>query len=186
VQLYFCYLFVDEEKVMGLLDIVLGAVTAAQGRNSNTTTSPMGGNSGLGGGNNAALIAAVLAMVAQHASAGRQGAGMTGGASAMGAGSLGGIAELLGQFQRSGLGDVFASWISKGQNAPISGAQIQSALGPDMVAQLAQQLGQSQDATAAQLAEVMPQVVDQLTPNGQVPEGGVGDLDSLLVRFDQQ
>ena len=169
---------------MGLLDIVLGAVTAAQGRSSNTSTSPMGG-SGLGG-NNAALIAAVLAMLAQRTSAGGQGAGMGSGAGSMGGGSLGGIGELLAQFQRSGLGDVFASWISKGQNAPISGAQIQSALGPDMVTQLAQQLGQSQDATAAQLAEVMPQVVDQLTPNGQVPEGGLGDLDSLLVQFDQK
>ena len=80
-------------------------------------------------------------------------------------GSIGGLVQA---FQQKGLGEVAASWVGKGENLPISGDQLQSVLGSDMVSGLASKFGISQD----QIAQMLPQVVDQLTPNGQVEAGG--------------
>lgn len=95
-------------------------------------------------------------------------------------GGVGGLAGLLEQFQRSGLGDVAASWVSTGQNLPVSADQLTQVLGHDTIGHLAQQLGLSNGDLAGQLSQLLPQVVDQLTPNGQLPTGGLGDLGSLL------
>ena len=66
-----------------------------------------------------------------------------------------------------------------GQNLPVSADQLHSALGGDQVAALAQQTGLPVGDLMGQLAQMLPQVVDQLTPNGQVPDGGA-DLGGLL------
>lgn len=87
----------------------------------------------------------------------------------------GGLAGLAQKFQSEGLAGVFQSWVSTGQNLPISAEQIQSVLGSDTVRNLASQFGVDPDQASAQLAEYLPMIVDQLTPNGSVPEGG-GDL----------
>lgn len=80
----------------------------------------------------------------------------------------GGIGGLVEQFQSKGLGDIAASWVGKGDNLPVSADQLQGVLGSDMVSGLAAKFGVSQD----QIAQMLPQVVDQLTPNGQVEAGG--------------
>ena len=80
----------------------------------------------------------------------------------------GGIGGLVEQFQSKGLGEIASSWVGKGDNLPISADQLQGVLGGDMVSGLAAKFGVSQD----QIAQLLPQVVDQLTPNGQVEAGG--------------
>ena len=83
----------------------------------------------------------------------------------------GGLAGLVQKFQQGGLGDVAASWIGTGQNLPISPDQLQGVLGSDVVGQLAGKLGVSPDAASSQLAEVLPGLVDKLSPCGELPQG---------------
>ena len=80
----------------------------------------------------------------------------------------GGIGGLVQQFKDKGLGDIASSWVGKGENLPISGEQLQGVLGSDVVSGMAAKFGVSQD----QIAQFLPQVVDQLTPNGEVDAGG--------------
>jgi uncharacterized protein YidB (DUF937 family) len=109
----------------------------------------------------------------------------TGGGTAGGAGSAligsvlemlsnrpGGIAGLAATFQQRGLGDVVSSWIGTGANLPVSGDQVQQVLGPDQIQAFAQKMGLSPEAAGSQLAEVLPGIVDKLTPNGEVSTGG--------------
>lgn len=84
----------------------------------------------------------------------------------------GGLGGLLQSFQQGGLGDVVNSWVSTGQNLPISAEQIQAVLGGGKLQEIAAQLGVSTEQASGGLADLLPQVVDKLTPNGQVPEGG--------------
>lgn len=92
----------------------------------------------------------------------------------------GGLAGLVQKFEQGGLGDVIASWIGTGQNLPISADQLHQVLGSDTIGRIAQQLGLSHGDAAGQLAQMLPQVIDKLTPNGSVPAGGLGDLGGLL------
>jgi uncharacterized protein YidB (DUF937 family) len=127
-----------------------------------------GGQGGQGGGGQAALISAVLSMLSQNGSAG------------------GGLGALVEKFQQGGLGDVVASWISTGQNLPVSPSQLEHVLGSDMLGQLAGKLGMSPGDASAQLSQWLPKAVDHLTPEGQLPPaGGLGDLGALLSRFGQ-
>ena len=98
-------------------------------------------------------------------------------------GQGGGLGDLIGKFQQSGMGDVVASWIGTGQNMPISGEQLHNVLGSDTIANIAQQLGISHGDAAGQLAQALPHVMDKLTPNGQAPAGGLGDIGSLLKQL---
>jgi uncharacterized protein YidB (DUF937 family) len=84
----------------------------------------------------------------------------------------GGLAGLIQRFESNGCGQIVSSWVGTGPNAAISGAQIQQALGSDQVRQLATRVGLDPDVVSQRLATILPQVVDQLTPNGQLPNGG--------------
>jgi uncharacterized protein YidB (DUF937 family) len=94
----------------------------------------------------------------------------------------GGLAGLLQQFNANGLGHLADSWVGTGQNMPISAEQLQGVLGSDKLQQMASRLGLAPDALSGQLAQLLPQVVDKLTPHGSVPDqGGVQQgLDGLL------
>jgi uncharacterized protein YidB (DUF937 family) len=85
----------------------------------------------------------------------------------------GGIEGLVKSFQDKGLGDAMASWIGTGVNQAISGEQIQHVLGNEQVQAFAQKLGLSSTDISSGLASLLPQVIDKLTPTGQVPEGGL-------------
>ena len=87
------------------------------------------------------------------------------------AGAAGGISVILKQFESNGLGHIVQSWIGTGQNLPVSAAQIQQVLGNSHVRELAARLGIDPSQAAAKLAAVLPHLVDQLTPNGQLPAG---------------
>jgi uncharacterized protein YidB (DUF937 family) len=83
----------------------------------------------------------------------------------------GGLSGLVQAFENGGLGDVVKSWISTGQNLPVSAEQIRSVLGNDQVRQFASSMGIDPDQAASQLSQYLPQVVDQLSPNGSLSEG---------------
>jgi uncharacterized protein YidB (DUF937 family) len=84
-------------------------------------------------------------------------------------GLLGGLGGLLSKLQQGGLGNVTNSWVGSGQNQPVSPGQLGSALGPNIIKTLAQQSGISEEELTKQLAQVLPGVVDKLTPNGRLP-----------------
>lgn len=95
----------------------------------------------------------------------------------------GGLAGLLQKLQESGLGNIADSWVSTGKNLPISPDQLQNALGSGELGSLAEKLGMSTGDVSSQLADLLPGVVDKLTPNGQVPDmGSLGDLLGSLTK----
>jgi uncharacterized protein YidB (DUF937 family) len=87
------------------------------------------------------------------------------------AGQSGGLNGLISQFTSKGLGDVIGSWVGTGQNQPISANQIHDVLGADTIKNMASKLGMDSNALSGQLSNLLPQVVDKLTPNGKIPEG---------------
>ncbi len=84
----------------------------------------------------------------------------------------GGLAGLVQQFTTGGLGQVIQSWISTGPNLPVNPAQLAQALGPRLQ-QMAAALGTDPGALSGQLAKILPEVVNHVTPNGQVPQGPI-------------
>jgi uncharacterized protein YidB (DUF937 family) len=90
----------------------------------------------------------------------------------------GGLSGLVSQLTRGGLGEQAQSWISTGPNAPVSGAQVTQALGSDRVTQIAQQMGIDTHQAGSLLAQVLPHLVDHLTPQGQLPTGGAAQIPS--------
>ena len=84
----------------------------------------------------------------------------------------GGLQGLVQSFHDKGLGGVVSSWVSTGQNLPISADQIHQVLGSDTVKQLAAKAGISPDAAGSSIAALLPTIIDHLTPNGQMPAQG--------------
>ena len=95
-------------------------------------------------------------------------------------GQQGGLAGLVAKFQQAGLGDAIQSWIGNGANQAISGEQISAALGSDFVSQLAQKAGVGTGEAAGGLAQMLPQLINHLTPDGQAPAGGLGNSADLM------
>lgn len=90
-------------------------------------------------------------------------------------GPCGGLAGLVQQFQRAGLGQQVASWISNGTNMPVSVEQLTKALGSERLQQMAASAGLEPARFGETLAQLLPECVDRLTPAGQMPTGGVED-----------
>ncbi len=98
-----------------------------------------------------------------------------------GAGAAGGLGGLLSAFEGAGLGQLAQSWIGNGQNQAISPDQVQQALGGDKLQELAQAAGISPTEAAGHLSEILPGLVDKLTPHGEATAAPGGlDLGSLL------
>jgi uncharacterized protein YidB (DUF937 family) len=95
--------------------------------------------------------------------------------------NAGGLAGLVDQFTKSGLGDVVSSWVGTGKNLPISADQITKALGGNQLGDLAKQAGLTPEKASSMLAGVLPGLVDSLTPNGKMPEGDM--LQQALSMF---
>ena len=106
----------------------------------------------------------------KHANSGVQPSSPTTSPSSDQGGDLaGGLGGLLNQFQQSGLGNIMKSWIGTGPNQPVSPNQVGSALGPNIIKVLAEKTGMSEQELTAQLSQILPGVVDKLTPNGRLP-----------------
>lgn len=84
----------------------------------------------------------------------------------------GGLSGLVDKFKESGFADTVSSWVGTGENKAISGSAIQQVLGNEKLQALADKLGISMDQVASKVSEYLPQIVDKLTPDGKVPEGG--------------
>jgi uncharacterized protein YidB (DUF937 family) len=84
-------------------------------------------------------------------------------------GLLGGLGGLLDKFQKGGLGHAINAWPGTGQNQPVSPGQLGSALGPDIIKTLAQRSGLSEEEITKQLSQILPGVIDKLTPQGRLP-----------------
>lgn len=87
----------------------------------------------------------------------------------------GGIEGLLAKLQAGGLGEAAQSWIGSGSNQPVSGDQLDRALGPDLMGTLGGLLGGNGQQASSVLAQVLPGLIDQLTPQGRLPAAGEGD-----------
>ncbi len=90
-------------------------------------------------------------------------------ASPQGGDLFGGLSALVQKFQNGGLAETVNSWIGQGQNAPIQPGQLGSVLGQQTISDLARQSGVSEQELLEQLAKVLPNVVNHLTPNGRLP-----------------
>jgi uncharacterized protein YidB (DUF937 family) len=81
----------------------------------------------------------------------------------------GGLPGIISKFEHGGMADHVGSWVGTGANMPISGAQLQEILGSGSIGEIAQRLGLSHGDASSGLAQVLPQLIDKLTPTGQVP-----------------
>lgn len=84
----------------------------------------------------------------------------------------GGLEGIVAKFQQGGMGEIVQSWVGTGGNLPISSEQIVAVLGSDQVQNLTRSMG----IDNSQLAHALPGLIDHLTPNGQLPQGGIGDI----------
>lgn len=143
---------------MGILDSLAGALNSSAGA---TPTAPASAAP------SSAIVSEVLAMLQQHG------------------GAANGLGSLMQAFEGGGLGHLFQSWVGSGQNLPVSASQIQSALGNSgILDKIAQRTGMQPADVAQHLSTLLPQIVDHLTPNGQLDPGDAGSaLEGLAQRF---
>jgi len=84
----------------------------------------------------------------------------------------GGVQGIVTQLEQQGLGNTVKSWVGTGANQPITADQVHAAFGPEVISGLAAKFGMNPQDLAQKLSQVLPQVVDKLTPQGVVPKGG--------------
>jgi uncharacterized protein YidB (DUF937 family) len=92
----------------------------------------------------------------------------------------GGLPGVLEKFKAAGLGDQAASWVGTGANQQISADQITQVLGSSTITTAADKLGISSNEISAKIAEYLPQVIDRMTPNGEVGKDS-GNLMATLL-----
>ncbi len=97
----------------------------------------------------------------------------------------GGLSGLAQTFKDKGLGDVVSSWISTGENLPVSADQIKQVLGSDQIQQISEKAGVSKEEASKGLAGLLPEIIDKLTPDGKVPDSDMlaKGLDMLKDKF---
>ena len=139
---------------MGILDqVIRAALGSATGTQSGQGRSP--------------IMMALIALLASRARP-QQPQGTDLGGQPQG-GDLGGLGGLVDRFRQGGFEDILKSWIGTGENKPIAPNQLQSALGPDTVDHLARETGMPREDLLAQLSQLLPGVIDKLTPEGKLP-----------------
>ncbi|MEO6025574.1 MAG: YidB family protein, partial [Candidatus Binatia bacterium] len=176
---------------MGVLDDLLGQLAGAATANRPRETPVQAGNTGIGMSTILmALLPVVLAMlrnrggnapsaqVGQASTGGGLGdllgqvLGGTGSGGGGGAGGgLGGLGAILDGLQRAGFGEQARSWVSSGENQPLPSGALEQIFGQGGLAEIARRAGLSEADTSRGLAQLMPEVVNHVTPNGEVPQG---------------
>ncbi len=178
---------------MGLLDGLLGNVLGSamgggqqqQGGGNNALLqmalqmlmSKGGGQQG-GGGGLSDILGGLMGGSQPQQQQGGSGGGigdilgglMGSGQQAQQGGGMGGLGSLLEAFKNNGMGDQVNSWVGTGENMPVSGDQVTSAFGQDQISQMAEKLGMSHGDVSGGLAQMLPQLINHVTPNGQVPQ----------------
>jgi uncharacterized protein YidB (DUF937 family) len=172
---------------MGLLDDLLGSALGGGSTQGGRGRGAAPGSGGGMGGVMMALLPVVLSMLANRSGGGRQGGGgladilgqvlgtrdMTAGMSGRGAGmggGMGGLGALLEQMQQAGLGDQARSWVGTGQNMPVSPDAMSQIFGEGGIGAIARQAGLTPQETSEGLSELLPDVVNHVTPTGEVPD----------------
>jgi uncharacterized protein YidB (DUF937 family) len=92
----------------------------------------------------------------------------------------GGLPGIISKFQQGGYGQQIDSWVGTGGNMPINGNQLQEVLGSGSIGQIAQQLGLSHGDASSGLAQVLPQLIDGMTPKGHVSSDHADILQQAL------
>jgi len=118
----------------------------------------MGASSGVGG--KGALVAMLLPLAMQWVQ------------------RNGGVGALLQRFQQKGYSQQAASWVSTGPNEALEPQAVDDVVGMDELSRLSQQLGVSHEEVSNGMAQILPEVVNHLTPQGHVPD----DSDDALGR----
>jgi len=172
---------------MGILDDILGGLAGqAAGGRAQQTRAP-GGGAGMSQVL-MALMPVVLQMLSNRGTGGGSGSGggladvlgqVLGGGGRGAAGGLGGLGGLLEQMQRAGFGEEANSWVSRGENKPISPDAMSQVFGDEGLEQISRQAGISPDEASRGLSALLPEVVDRMTPDGTVP-----DADALAKSVD--
>ncbi len=85
----------------------------------------------------------------------------------------GGLNGLVRQFTNKGMGNLISSWIGTGQNLPISSSQLNDVLSFDTIKNLSSKLGIDENTLTGHLSDLLPKVVDNLTPDGKIPDGDI-------------
>ncbi|MEZ5646735.1 MAG: YidB family protein [Burkholderiaceae bacterium] len=143
---------------MGLLDSLIGAATQGAMESMQGDRSQAGAASA--GGLNPQMIMGLVTLVLNNA---------------------GGLQGLLAKLQSAGLGQQAQSWVGTGANQPVAPDALGGALGPDLMGMIASQLGGSTQQASATMADLLPDLIDRVTPQGQMPaDDGLGALGALL------
>lgn len=173
---------------MGLLDDLLGSL-AGQAAPQPQARAPQPGTAGM---TNVmmALLPVVLAMLAQRrAGATQAGTGVQPGLGGL-LGSLlggsGGLADLIAGFERAGFGGQAQSWVGRGANQALPADAIEQVFGRGGLAEIARRAGVSEADASRGLSQLLPEVVDRVTPDGQVPQADalVASVEALRRRLD--
>ena len=83
--------------------------------------------------------------------------------------SHGGVQGIVNQMQQHGMGETVKSWVATGPNQPISADQLHQVFGAGTLAEIAARVGMTPEELSQKLAQILPQTVDQMTPNGALP-----------------
>lgn len=148
----------------GLGDLLGGALGGAMGRGG--AGMPMGRTAGAGG-NRGMLLAMLLPLAMQWVQ------------------RSGGIGAVLDRFRQRGLAQEADSWVAPGPNRGLAPQQVSDVVGADELSRMSRQLGVADDEVAAGLSEILPQVVDQSTPGGELPPDADDVLDQGRLTLEQ-
>ena len=141
---------------MGLLDGIVGNVLGSM-LSGNQAQSPLGAGANQAQGGNL-LLQIALSMLQQN----------------------GGLEGVLGKFRQGGLAQQADSWVGTGQNMNNSADQLQQVFGSSTISDLASRLGMPADQAGSAMAQMLPDVINQLTPQGQVPENSNEEISQGL------
>jgi len=145
---------------MGLLDGILGNMIGSMlsgNQQQNPFGATLGGLSG-GSGGGSALLQIALLLLQQN----------------------GGLEGVLGKFRQAGMGAQADSWVSTGPNMDISPDQLQQVFGSGALGDIASQLGMSQDQAGSNMSQLLPELINQLTPQGRVTDESNNSIDEGL------
>jgi len=98
----------------------------------------------------------------------------------------GGLPGIISKFQHGGLTDHVDSWVGTGQNLPMNGNQLREILGSGTIGQIAEQVGMSHADASSGLAQVLPELINRLTPTGQVPDNHSETLNQVLAALSKR
>jgi uncharacterized protein YidB (DUF937 family) len=93
----------------------------------------------------------------------------------------GGLSTIMGGLKANGLTAEAESWVGTGANKPVSGRQVEQAVGQEQIQEIAKQLGVSEEQAADAVAKALPEVVDKVSPDGKLPADQ--DLDSAFDKL---